>query len=94
MYSAKIHDYVCDYIDGTMDPETRLSFERMMKSNELLQTFVQKAMSGHHAVKQYARYHSARPDKNGKRSDSPDIKSIMIIVSVLLVSAVYGYLLA
>ena len=46
MYSAKIHDYICDYIEDTMDPETRHSFESMMKGNELLQAFVQKSFIG------------------------------------------------
>jgi len=97
LYSAKIHDYICDYIEDTMDPETRHSFESMMKGNELLQAFVQKALSGHHAVRKYAGYQRLKPDKTTgtpRKKNSKREKTIMFIMSIFLVGAFYGYLAA
>jgi hypothetical protein len=44
--NPRLHEYICDYIDGKMDKEMLAIFEDFIQKNETVRKFVQAAVRG------------------------------------------------
>lgn len=68
MQNSRIHDYVCDYVEGTLNPELSQALEELMKSNEIIRSFVINAQRGRAHLKRYA----SSVNNTSQPKDSPE----------------------
>lgn len=46
LQNSRLQEYICDYVDGTMDAEIRVKFESLMNNNQIVKSFVDAARKG------------------------------------------------
>ena len=46
LQNSRLQEYICDYVDGTMDAEIRDNFEAFMNNNQIVKSFVDAARKG------------------------------------------------
>jgi hypothetical protein len=70
--NSKIHEFICDYVEGRLDSELVLSFERLMDSNPIIRAFVDASAKGKATVQRV----SAIRSEPAVKINSKSIKSI------------------
>lgn len=50
----KLHEDICDYVDGNMDADRLVAFEQMLNKNFLVKSFVDDALKGKKHLERYS----------------------------------------
>jgi hypothetical protein len=94
--NSRIHEFICDYVEGRLDSDLVLSFEKLMESNPILRAFVDASVRGKSNVQRVSeiRFQSVsekiplagKPSK-WKRRPSIKLSAESGIVILILLSA-------
>jgi len=50
----KLHEDICEYVEGNMDADRRIVFEKMLNKNVLVKSFVDDAIKGKKHLERYS----------------------------------------